>query len=191
VLTSEPLDEAVIARAVDSMERQARADIAAAARPGEPTLRRSIDLRYRRQTHDVEVDLGDVIDERSLADVVERFEQRYEEIHGTGTGYRQAGIEATTVRVTATVPAFADSDAPQDSPAAPTAAPEPARHRDVYFDGWCRDVPIYDAQELAASVAVTGPALLEWPTTTLVIHPGQRAEILGGGDARVTFADAA
>jgi N-methylhydantoinase A len=190
LLAAVPLEPSVIAAAVASMEAQARADVAAAARPGNAILRRSIDLRYRRQTHDVEVDLGDVIDEDSLADVVERFERRYEEIHGRGTGYREAGIEATTVRVYATLPSYDQINAGATPNAPASTSFEPTRQRDVYFDGWCRDVPIHDAETLASGSTLSGPALLEWRTTTLVVHPHQEVEILPGGHARLTFSRA-
>jgi N-methylhydantoinase A/oxoprolinase/acetone carboxylase beta subunit len=62
--------------------------------------------------------------------------------------------------------------------------------RDVYFDGWCPDVPVYDAEDLAAGTVIAGPALLEWPTTMLVVHPGQLASIVPGGHARLTFGKA-
>jgi N-methylhydantoinase A len=146
---------------------------------------RSIDLRYRRQTHDVNVPVGEIIDEAAMTDVVERFELRYEEIHGPGTGYRPAGIEATTVRLRATMPGIATpqtADAHQRE-----TVPEAPRRRDVYFDGWCPEVPVHEASELAAGALVGGPALLEWPTTTLVVHPGQQARMLPGGHARLTF----
>ena len=188
IQSTAPLDFAVIGEALASMLATAQADIEASGRLGEPTFTRSIDLRYRRQTHSVEVPVGEVIDEAGLADVVERFEHRYEEIHGAGTGYRPAGIEATTVRLYATIPGTAATSAPAAH--SQQTVPKPARHRDVYFDGWCRDVPVYQAEGLATSGVIGGPALLEWPTTTLVVHPGQQATILPTGQARLTFARA-
>ena len=188
VQSTAPLDPKAVGDALASMLAQAKADIAASGRQSEPTFTLAIDLRYRRQTHDVEVPVDDVIDERSLAEVIERFEQRYKEIHGAGTGYRAAGIEATTVRLYATIPGSTSRLATAESQE--PALPELHAQRDVYLEGWCRDVPIYEAQALSVGAVLTGPALLDWPTTTLVVHPGQEATMLAGGHTRLTFGGA-
>ena len=168
------------------MDETARADFAASGRSGTPILDRTLDLRYRRQTHSVEVPLGEAVDDASLARLIDRFELRYSDIYGPGTGYRAAGIELTTVRVYATLPGTA-ARASANGHDAIHPDPEPRRRRDVYFDGWCPDVPVYDGALLAAGAKLGGPALIEWATTTLLIHPGQEAAILPGGHARLTF----
>ena len=99
VLLSTPLDVAAVKEAILGLEAIARADLAAVGREGTPALQRAIDLRYRRQTHHVTVPMDGVVDEDMLADTVRRFERRYEELHGPGTGYAAAGIEATSVRL--------------------------------------------------------------------------------------------
>jgi N-methylhydantoinase A len=51
--------------------------------------------------------------------------------------------------------------------------------RAVYFTetaGYV-DCPLYDRYQLAASMTVEGPAIVEEFDSTLVIHPGYRAEV--------------
>jgi N-methylhydantoinase A len=180
------LDPGAIREALESMENTALTDLAASGRPGDASLTRSLDLRYRRQTHSVEVAV-DEVEESSVADIIARFERRYEEIHGLDTGYRAAGVEATTARVYATQPGVVAPQIAAKS-ARPASEPQPGRRRDVYFDGWCRDVPVFDGSSLDAGTQLIGPAMIDWPTTTLAIHPGQKATVLVGGHVRLTFA---
>jgi N-methylhydantoinase A len=55
--------------------------------------------------------------------------------------------------------------------------------RPVYWTEACERLatPVHRGEELAAGVTVNGPAILEFPDTTLVVHPGQgaRADELG------------
>jgi N-methylhydantoinase A len=187
VLMAAPLDAAPVRKALESLEAAAGIDVAASGRKGSVTLARSLELRYRRQTHSVEVALDDSFDDAALPRAVELFEKRYEEIHGPGTGYRPAGIELTAVRVEATLPGIHEAAPGVGLGAADVHTPLPARRRDVFFDEWCRDVPIHDGATLTPGAVVDGPAIIDWPTTSLVIHPGQAASILPGGHARLTF----
>ena len=61
---------------------------------------RTVDMRYRRQTHDIVVPFpaGKVTGD-SIVAAVELFEKTYEALYGKGSGFRQAGIELTTFRV--------------------------------------------------------------------------------------------
>jgi len=57
------------------------------------------------------------------------------------------------------------------------------RHRSAYFgDGIGRiDTPIYLGDQLAPGGLLEGPAIIEEPTTTLVVYPGTTARISSGG----------
>ncbi len=63
--------------------------------------------------------------------------------------------------------------------------PEKARRRAHNGDGWQDDVPVYDAVTLAPGPAVVGPALVEYPFTTLVLRPGDTATMRPNGDVLV------
>ena len=47
----------------------------------------------------------------------------------------------------------------------------------------CRSTPV----RTWTRAWVRGPALVAWPTTTLVLHPGHRADVMAGGHVRVRF----
>jgi N-methylhydantoinase A len=50
------------------------------------------------------------------------------------------------------------------------------------------DAPIYDAQSLAAGQALAGPAIVELPTTTVVVYPDWSLEVTDTGDFLLTHA---
>ena len=69
----------------------------------EAQVERSIDMRYRRQTHDLMVVFpAGPVTPASVRAGVERFQSDYEANYGRGSGFREAGIELSTFRVQAT-----------------------------------------------------------------------------------------
>ena len=72
--------------------------------PGDKTadtvIERSVDVRYRSQTHELITPAPDgAVDAALVRGIVERFEASYEDTYGRGAGFREAGIELTTFRV--------------------------------------------------------------------------------------------
>ena len=51
-----------------------------------------------------------------------------------------------------------------------------------YFGDGAVEVPIYRGGELAVDEAINGPAIIEEPTTTLVIYPESSARLTAGGN---------
>jgi N-methylhydantoinase A len=80
-------------------------------------------------------------------------------------------------------------DAPQERalPDHPPAAPR--THRRVYLGGW-REVPIFDFQRLAPGQTIAGPAVVEAATTTVLLHPGERAQVTEIGWLDIVLIDA-
>ncbi len=57
---------------------------------------------------------------------------------------------------------------------------EPVAHRAAYFGPLGRiDTPIYHGNELSHGALIIGPAIIEEPTTTLVVNPGMLARLSG------------
>jgi N-methylhydantoinase A/oxoprolinase/acetone carboxylase beta subunit len=66
-------------------------------------------------------------------------------------------------------------------PAPPAAAaPRPAAQRRIWLDGW-QDVPVRALDSLGPDTALHGPALLESPTTTVLLAAGDSARRDPGG----------
>jgi N-methylhydantoinase A len=142
---------------------------------------RSIDLRYTSQLAEVPVlvpagDLDDTAVKTAAAD----FERRYAELFGAGTGFSAAGIQAITFRVRATgilpfnpqLPKLAGADTTDPSGALLT-------RRRVCLDArhGFADTPVYDYARLRHGHVITGPAVIEVSTTTVVVPPGMTGTV--------------
>ena len=140
---------------------------------------RFVDMQYRRQTHQITIPIPNGPFTQASADkLVEDFERKYEELYGEGAAFREAGIELTSFRVNGAgkiaKPAlheYALGDA--DVSAAVMG------QRDVYFRTTGEYVPtqVYKGDQLHAGGKVAGPAILEYPGTTVVIDPGQHGTV--------------
>jgi len=64
----------------------------------------------------------------------------------------------------------------------PSRTEVPDRRRLCYFGGEAVETPIYKPDLLVPGLRIVGPAIVEEPTTTLVIFPGMSAEISGAGN---------
>jgi N-methylhydantoinase A len=154
---------------------------AAGFREDEIRIHRSVDMRYRYQVHELTVPLADglsEINENDLNQLYEHFDELYEQAFGKGSGYREAGMEILTFRVSG----IGELKKPkiqkellQKTSSKPTASSE----REVYFEEENRFVktPCYNFDQLWAGAELSGPAIIETPNTTVVINPTDRAEL--------------
>jgi N-methylhydantoinase A len=175
------IDPAVLAQQFAELEARCREELQGygiAERDVE--LTRNLDMRYRRQTHELIVPVGaGALDESAVRELVERFERAYEDTYGRGAGFREAGIEITTFRV--------DAIGRTRKPRLPRAAHRTAaarRERAVYDERGASFVAaeVVDWEGLPLGEHVEGPAVLEHPTTTVFIAAGQHAAIDGHGN---------
>ena len=72
-------------------------------------------------------------------------------------------------------PSLEPPRAPQEKQAAAD------RHRPAYFGAGIVDTPIYLGERLSTGVVIEGPAVIEEPTSTLVVYPGATARVSAGG----------
>ena len=147
---------------------------------------RSIDLRYENQEHTLGVALAaGVVDDASIEALRTRFDQQ----HYAAYGYSVDGpVEVVTYRVRAVgaldkprQPLLAGSD---DSSTA-VRGNRRARHTE---SGGVREWTIYERDLLGAGSVLEGPAIVEEPSTTTLVAPGQRLEVDQLGNMMVTRA---
>ena len=185
-----PADPGRVNANFDELIRRARADLGAAGfDPSEMAITRSADMRYRYQVHELNVPLAPgtaSLAEADLERLYAEFDDAYEKAYGKGSGYREAGKEILTFRVTAV-----------GMLAKPRVRKEPARRapadealkppRDVFFEELGEFAParIYDFQRMRPGMELSGPAVIETPVTTVVVNPGDRAEIDGFRNVRI------
>jgi len=138
-------------------------------------VRRSVDMRYGEQTFEIQVPVDgvDVEAKDLMAQVVDRFHRRHEELYT----YSAPGQDVVLVNVRAAVigrlPALPAEQARRVTPAAP-------RSRRVYLERWM-EIPVYKMDGLAEGQEVKGPAIFESATTTVLIRERERARVTAEG----------
>jgi N-methylhydantoinase A len=136
-----------------------------------PTFRRLGRLRYQNQEHTIEVEIPASLDIPALEAA---FHTAYEKEY---TYRLNAPVEVVGLHLIAVTEVGKLS--PKPRPLGPTDA-SPARKgsRQVDFaeDG-IHAATLYDGTKLHPGMAFQGPAVVEDPGTTVVIHPGNRAHL--------------
>lgn len=144
-------------------------------------LHREIDIRYGLQLGEVTTPLAaGPITTPKLEQCVTEFEQRYVRLYGEGSGFAGAGIHGITFRIRG-VGVLGIDPAFEHLPPAPSADPSAAilTTRPVCLDGrkGFVDTPIYDYHDLRAGHVIVGPAVIQVPTTSVVVADGMRGTI--------------
>jgi N-methylhydantoinase A len=151
---------------------------------------REIDMRFTAQLAEIATPVPNgALTEEGLAAVVESFERRYEELYGEGTGFRGAGIQAITYRVRATgVFPFAPTLPEVKASDSPDASEALVESRNVCLNGAIgyEQTAVYDYRRLRAGHQFEGPAIVEVPTTTVVIPRGTAATVGHLGNLNLT-----
>lgn len=149
-----------------------------------PAPRRGLDMRYHGQEHTVEVPVanGASLDHVSLT---ESFHDRHRRQYTFAL--EDTPVEIVNFRVTATA-AIARPVLGSIDGAAAGDALKGTRH--VYFGEERHATRVYDRSRLAAGFRVDGPAIIEEPSTTTVVHPGQRVTVDGAGNLMISIQEA-
>jgi N-methylhydantoinase A len=149
------------------------------------TLERRAYVRYTAQINEVDVVLDDgPVDEAGAAKMIERFEQRYEQLFGKGSGFAGAGIEVVTVSAEARGRLAAQSAVRALPAAKADGPPTQTGAREVFWPRERKSIEtaILDGASLAPGHEVEGPAVVELPHTTIAIPPGYKAVVDELGD---------
>ncbi len=151
------------------------------------SIRRSLDMRYVGQVHECTVDIEPFeVTQAALERLRAAFHARHEELYTYCEP--QSAIEVVNVEsaITGAV----------DKPGRMSAAPGKGAHaalrgtREMIFtaDGVAHETPVYEGALLGAGDRITGPAVIEEVTTTIVIEPGWLAELDASAVYVVTMA---
>lgn len=149
---------------------------------------READVRYTMQLAEVSTPVpGGELDQAGVDALGDRFEARYEALYGKGSGFRDAGLQLITYRVRAVGTLRIRPELPEHP--ARGATPEPSGTREVFLDVRTGRAPatIYDYRALGAGHEITGPAVVEAPTTTVALPPGTRARVDRLGNLVIRF----
>lgn len=172
------LEATSITKNFAQLERQAMEQLGADAAGAEVQVDRYVDMRYRRQVNELLVPAPEGTFNAAAVDaLVERFDELYEQRFGKGSGFREAGVEIVTFRV--------DARARMDKPSlarrvsvSTNGGSHSNRSRRVYFAGEGHvEAQVLRAHEVAPGTRTSGPALIEYSGTTVVVGPNQHAVV--------------
>jgi N-methylhydantoinase A len=141
-------------------------------------------LRFFRQINEMQVLLPDgVLDGQASSTAINHFRTEYEKLVGPGTADSDALVEVVNLTAEATLQislALMHSCSPSI-----TNVSQPARHRTAWLAGAYIECPVGEVERRQGRI--DGPALIAIPTTTIVVYPGQSAELDDHGPIRLDF----
>jgi len=172
-----PLDVGRLGQIYAELEARAADELAAnGVATDQVVYERFIRMKYRGQVNELRTPVPPF--EESDAPIIDAFERLYAARYGSEAGYRQAGIQALTYMVHASGGLNVPSLVPEAQAGETPAAEALAGTRPVTYgpDGSV-ETPIYRSLGLRHGNVIAGPAIIEAPTTTIVVHPGQEAAV--------------
>jgi N-methylhydantoinase A len=176
-----------IGRVNDVLERlrlRALARLEADGYAGVPALEATIEMRYLGQNYNTEIPVPLIeggVGHTELSDVLDRFHAEHRRRYGYDISNEV--VEFVHFNVTAV--------GPIGKPTIPMLAPNGKAagkgRRDVFFrgHGWV-DSAVYERGSLGQGSEIEGPAVVEEPTATTLLHPGHRLEVDEYGNLIIT-----
>lgn len=144
-------------------------------------------FRYQNQEHTTEVLVDGEITADGLAEIEENFHQTYEREYS----YRlSAPVEMVGIHLVARAEVGKLSMKPEaltDAPASDALKGE--RYVDYALEG-VHKAQIYDGEKLRPGMKFEGPAIIEDPGTTIVVHPDNKVEVDAYRNIHILLGDA-
>ena len=152
------------------------------------TIERTMEMRYVGQVHECNVLIPNgKLDADSVSTILELFHHRHRELYTYDE--RDSHVELVNIEVSV-IGKISKPKLPSLVPQEGDISNAKTGSREMLFDqsyDWI-DTPIYDGEKFGAGALVTGPALIQEPTTTVVIKNGWQAELHETGTYKLTRA---
>ena len=137
--------------------------------PERRRLVRSVDARYPRQSHELEVPVaGGCIEPATLAQIAEAFHERH--LHTYGHDNRSEPVQIVSARVAAI-----GATAPltiRDSVARRGTDPVKAKRQVWFRETGVIDATVFDRKRMPAGLKLAGPVVIESLESTILVPPG-------------------
>ena len=149
--------------------------------PKDTSLSYAVDLKYVGQFHEVTIPFASPAED--LTQLGESFDAQHHKLYG----YNLPGqsVEALHWRLTA----IGRTERPRFARAT-SEIPAPAKRkttRNVIFDGRKVTTDVYEGSQMNSAAKIQGPAIVEEPTTTIVIPPEWRLVVNEYGDYELSL----
>ncbi len=150
------------------------------------TIERAMEMRYVGQVHECNVIVPNgEIDNGAAAAILQAFHKRHKELYTYDE--KDSAVELVNVEVSVIgkveKPSLPTLEAQADGIEGAQTDTRKMIHDHSYE--WV-DTPIYDGTQFGAGAVITGPALIEEPTTTIVIKPHWQAELYPSGTYKLS-----
>ena len=167
-----PVDPQEFNKVCEELEKQAMDEMVRLRfRPEDVVLTREISMKFGRQVNVETIPIPrKTYTPEDLDSICNSFVEFYRSVYGEGAAFVEAGMEAMAFYITATVPAVRPAISKRP------LGPEDASHalkgkRDVYWKEKGGYVPtsIFDGERMQPGNLISGPAIVELPTTTILV----------------------
>ena len=175
---SASFDYDTVNRTLSDLETQLHTFLDHVDQPGERRLQFVCEARYDQQIWEIDVDLGDGRRFDGPEDLA-WLQERFDEAHLNLFAVNQPGFPIEVVtwrgegRIVREKPALTASDAD----AATSGATAETSTRTGWFGGEPVTMEVHRVEDMSALSRIEGPAVIEEPTTTIVLDPGSVAII--------------
>ncbi len=184
-LTSRDFDADRLGKLLRELRRKGDAFL---AETGFPAAKRSFEFsfqgRYQYQSWDIEVPFqvsGEMLEERDLPRLLDAFHRTHERIYTIKD--ESDVVEFTTWKVRAIGNTGGASRRGRPAPqGAATLAPKSRRKVYLGAAGGLAELPVHDGRIMGPGSTLAGPAIIEEPTTTFLLLPGQAASVDAHGN---------
>ena len=167
---TDTLQAAAVAELFERMEEEGRARMKTWF-DGAIETRRLAEMRYGEQVFEIDVPLDDVdlAAPQAMDQLKRSFERRHEELYAYCLPEQHPVLINARVATIGRLPELPVEPADEVAPPAGHTG-----HRRIYLDDWV-EAAVFPFDDLATGQVVTGPAIIESETTTVVLRPGDAA----------------
>jgi N-methylhydantoinase A len=154
-------------------------------------LEHHAEIKYALQVNEVDVVVdGGTYDPNTVSRMVSAFEQEYERLFGKGSGYAAAGFTLTGLQVHGRAKlSGVRFDAIDSGEATPDTVARKGSRDVIWYNkgGISVSTPIYTGPALAIDTEIVGPAIIEYPDTTIIVEHDAVAKIHPTGSVVITL----
>jgi N-methylhydantoinase A len=147
---------------------------------------RSAEMRYGEQVFEIDVPLGEV--DWSAPDLVDQIEELFHRRHEELYTYASPGQEVVFVNARVAAVGQVSRRVTDTKAVQPAKACSAQAKRPAFFGTW-RDVPVYSFEHLLPGHSLTGPAIIEAETTTVLVDTGDRVDVNALGWLDITLSN--
>jgi N-methylhydantoinase A len=173
-------DKAHLAGLADDLERTARSELVVAGVPEQRMrLEWSLLLVYPGQTFDTAIITSEPTDVEGAVAEFHRINAEARLIEARAQEPILRGIRLT---------AIGEVERPADAELRTATTIDPIAHRRMWIgESWHEAAPVYSMSDVLPGIAISGPAAITSPFTTVILGPGEVANVTATGDILIEF----